>query len=67
MKVIITARLSQKLAGKGQGGIESQDVDAREWAEDQGHEVVGTVPDTASGTKAMWQRPNLKPWLPTRS
>lgn len=63
MKVIIAARLSQKLAGKGQGGIESQDVDAREWAEGEGHEVIATVPDTASGTKAMWERPNLKPWV----
>jgi DNA invertase Pin-like site-specific DNA recombinase len=63
MEVIIAARLSQKHAGRGQSGIESQDEDAREWAEGQGHNVIATVADHASGTKAMWERPNLGQWV----
>jgi DNA invertase Pin-like site-specific DNA recombinase len=59
--VIIAARLSQRRAG--QSGIESQDEDAREWAREQGHNVVETVADHASGMKAMWQRRRLRPWV----
>jgi hypothetical protein len=61
--VIIAARLSQKAKGRKQTGIESQDEDAREWAKEQGHSVIETVADHASGTKAMWQRKNLRPWV----
>jgi hypothetical protein len=63
MDVIIAARRSQVAKGYTQTGIESQDEDARDWAEDEGHHVVATVADTASGKKAMWQRKNLKPWV----
>src|SRR5258708_2242523 len=62
VRVIIAARLSQE-RGKTQTGIDSQDEDAREWAEEKGHEVVETVRDKQSGTLAMWQRPNLRPWV----
>lgn len=63
MDVIIAARLSKKAKGYAKSGIEDQDEDAREWAQEQGHNVIATVPDTASGTKAMWQRQNLAPWV----
>jgi hypothetical protein len=65
MDVIIAARRSQIAKGYTQTGIESQDEDARDWAEapEQGHNVIATVPDTASGKKAMWQRKNLRPWV----
>jgi DNA invertase Pin-like site-specific DNA recombinase len=61
MDVIIAARLSQ--LGEGQEGIYSQDEDAQEWAEDNGHNVVATVADHKSGKYAMSERPNLKPWV----
>jgi site-specific DNA recombinase len=61
MDVIIAARLSQKRSA--QSGIESQDEDAREWAKEQGHNVIATVADHASGTKAMSERKNLRPWV----
>lgn len=63
MDVIIAARLSQKSKGHASTGIETQDEDARDWAKDEGHKVVATVADHASGTKAMWQRKNLRPWV----
>ena len=63
MDVIIAARRSQIAKGYTQTGIESQDEDARDWAEAEGHNVIATVPDTESGKKAMWQRKNLKPWV----
>jgi hypothetical protein len=63
MEVIIAARRSQVAKGYTQTGIESQDEDARDWAKDEGHDVIATVADTASGKKAMWQRKNLKPWV----
>jgi hypothetical protein len=63
MDVIIAARLSKKVGGRAQGSIESQDEDAREWAESEGHHVVATVADVASGTKAMRQRKHLGPWV----
>ena len=63
--VIVLARKSQKIKGRGQVSIEAQDEDAREWAEaeEQGLNVIATVPDIASGTKAIWDRPNAKPWV----
>ena len=61
--VIVLARKSKKVKGRAQTSIESQDEDARDWAEDQGLNVVATVPDIASGKKAMWDRPNTKPWV----
>jgi DNA invertase Pin-like site-specific DNA recombinase len=61
MRVIVAARLSR--IAKGQTGIDTQDEDAREWAEEHGHEIISTVADRKSGTAAMWDRPNLKPWV----
>ena len=63
MDVIIAARLSRRARGRAQSGIETQDEDAREWAKEQGHNVVATVADHASGTKAMTQRQYLGPWV----
>jgi DNA invertase Pin-like site-specific DNA recombinase len=63
MDVIVAARLSQKIKGRAQSGIESQDEDAREFAEEEGHNVIETVADHASGSKAMWERKNLRPWV----
>lgn len=63
MDVIIAARLSKVAKGHAQSGIETQDEDAREWAEDEGHTVIETVADYASGTKAMHERKNLGPWV----
>jgi site-specific DNA recombinase len=63
MDVIVAARLSKKIKGKAQTTITSQDLDGREWAEQEGHNVVATVADAASGKLAMWQRPNLGPWV----
>jgi DNA invertase Pin-like site-specific DNA recombinase len=61
--VIVLARKSQKIKGRSQTSIESQDKDARYWAEDLGLNVVATVPDIESGTKAMWNRTHAKPWV----
>ena len=64
MDVIIAARLSQLHDERGQQiGIDTQDEDAQEWAEHNDHNVVATVADAKSGTSAMWDRPNLRPWV----
>jgi DNA invertase Pin-like site-specific DNA recombinase len=72
LRVIIAARLSQKLkkkereSGKGRRdglGLETQDEYAQEWARGQGMTVVETLADTKSGTVAPWDRKNLKPWV----
>jgi Resolvase, N terminal domain len=63
MDVIIAARLSKLARGRAQSGIETQDEDAREWAQEQGHRVVTTVADHASGVKKMEERENLGPWV----
>jgi len=61
--VIVLARKSQKIKGRAETSIESQDEDAREWAEEQALNVIATVPDIASGKKAMWDRPQARPWV----
>lgn len=61
MRLLLAARLSR--LSDGQTGIETQDEDAREWAEHNGHTIVAVAKDTKSGTAAMWERPNLKPWV----
>jgi DNA invertase Pin-like site-specific DNA recombinase len=63
MRVLIAARLSKKTGNREGLGIETQDERSREWAEGNGHEVVGVAADTASGTVAPWHRKNLKPWV----
>ena len=60
---IILARLSKKAKDRVQTGIYSQDEDARDWAKDEGYNVVATVPDRASGPSAMWNRKNARPWV----
>jgi hypothetical protein len=61
--VIILARLSKKAKSRTQTGIYSQDEDARDWAEGTGFNVTATVADHATGTKAMWDRRNARPWV----
>jgi site-specific DNA recombinase len=61
MRVIVAARLSKLV--NGQTGLDTQDEDAQEWAEENNHEVIATVADHKSGTIAPWKRPNLKPWV----
>ena len=61
MRVIIAARLSRK--GKRQTGIDTQDLDSRDWAEENGHEIIEVVADKKSGIVAPFDRPNLKPWV----
>jgi hypothetical protein len=65
LRLLLVARLSQaKTSGRRDGvSIETQDEDARQWARDEGHAVVATVPDIKSGTVAPWLRRNLKPWM----
>ena len=61
MRVIVAARLSR--IAKGQTGIDTQDEDSQEFAEENGHEIIATIADRKSGVAAMWDRPNLKPWV----
>ena len=61
MRVIIAARLSR--IAKGQTGIDTQDLDARDWAEDNGHVIIATVADRKSGRLDWQQRKNLNPWV----
>jgi site-specific DNA recombinase len=63
-RLVLAARLSALHADRQQGiGIETQDKQAREWAERNGHTVVETVADVKSGKVPPWDRPNLKPWV----
>jgi DNA invertase Pin-like site-specific DNA recombinase len=63
MNVLLAARLSRK-GGKQEGlGIETQDARMLEWAERNGHTVVGVAGDYSRGTVAPWDRPHLKPWV----
>jgi site-specific DNA recombinase len=61
MRLLLAARLSQNHAG--QTGIDSQDTDARAWAERNGHKVIETAADKISGRVSPFDRPNLGPWL----
>jgi len=61
MRLILAARLSR--LSDGHTGIDTQDEDAREWAEANGHTIIAAPADTKSGTAAMWERPNLRPWV----
>lgn len=64
MRVIIAARLSQlQKDGRPGIGIETQDERSREWAERENHHVVTVVADTVTGTKAPFDRKNLKEWV----
>jgi hypothetical protein len=61
MRLIVAARLSR--AREGQTGIDTQDLDARKWAESHGHTVVAVLADTISGRVSPFKRRNLGPWL----
>ena len=61
MRLLLAARLSQDQAG--QTGLDTQDQDARAWAERNGHEVIATAADNISGRTSPRDRPNLGPWL----
>jgi site-specific DNA recombinase len=61
MRLVLAARLSQDQAG--QTGLDTQDADARGWAERNGHEVIATAGDKISGRTSPFDRPNLGPWL----
>lgn len=63
-RALIAARLSKLQPDGQQGiGIETQDEQSRAYCLREGHEVVDIVADNASGTKAPWDRPNLRPWV----
>ena len=62
MNVLLAARLSRKKQQEGLG-IETQDERMLEWAERNGHTVVGVAGDYSKGTVAPWDRPHLKPWV----
>ena len=61
MRLLLAARLSQ--LAKGQTGIDTQDEDARRWAQEHGHTIVATAADRISGRVPPAQRRNLGPWL----
>jgi site-specific DNA recombinase len=61
MRLLLAARLSQDKSG--QTGLDTQDADARAWAERTGHEVIATAADKISGRTSPLDRPNLGPWL----
>src|ERR1700728_4835855 len=61
MRIVIAGRLSQKR--EGQTGIDTQDLDARRWAEDNGHTVIAVPADRISGRVSPFDRRNLGPWL----
>ena len=61
MRLLLAARLSQDRAG--QTGLDTQDTDARAWAERNGHDVIATAADKISGRTSPFDRPNLGPWL----
>jgi site-specific DNA recombinase len=63
MDVIIAARLSRKGYGETQTGIDTQDEDARAWAERNGHRVVAVVADRITGVVSPFDRKFLGPWL----
>lgn len=65
MRVLIAARLSRKPKNgeDEEYPIEAQDRWARDWAVQEGHEVVDTAADYKSGTVAPWDRPRLRPWV----
>ena len=61
MRLLLAARLSR--LRDGATGIETQDEDAREWAETNGHTIVAVAADSKPGPTPMWDRPNLRPWV----
>jgi site-specific DNA recombinase len=62
MRLVLAARLSQLSRG-GETGIDTQDEDARLWAERNGHTIVGVCADDISGVISPFKRKELGPWL----
>lgn len=61
MRLLLAARLSQDQAN--QTGLDTQDTDARAWAERNRHEVIATAADKIAGRTSPFDRPHLGPWL----
>lgn len=62
MRLLHAARISR--LGDAATGLDVQDLAARRFAEDTGHEIIGTATDTdVSGDTDPWARPGLGPWL----
>src|ERR1700750_35218 len=62
MRLVLAPRLSQ-LSRVGETGIDTQDEDARLWAERNGHTIVGVCADDISGVISPFKRKELGPWL----
>ncbi len=43
--------------------MDTQDEDAKIWAESNGHAVIATASDKIQSRVPPWERPNLKPWM----
>lgn len=63
MRVIVAGRLSRKVTDRDPTGFDSQEREAVEWAERQGHRVVAVVADFKTGRAGLAARPHLKPWV----
>lgn len=65
MRLLIAARLSRVATRQDTEGlgIDTQDKRSRQWAEANGHEVIGIAADHRSGTIAPWDRKHLRPWV----
>lgn len=61
MRLVLAARLSQ--LAKGQTGLDTQDEDARAWADAHGHIIIAACTDRISGRVPPANRRNLGPWL----
>lgn len=66
MRVLIAGRLSQG-NGEESDRISRDDDSAREWAEREGHQVIGTSRDYVSGKSDPFTRKELGVWLTNRS
>ena len=61
MDLVAFARLSQY--GDGKTGIDTQDEDDRQWAADNGHNIIQMVADHISGRVSPFDRKNAGKWL----
>lgn len=61
MRIVVAARLSR--LHNGETGLDDQETEAIRWAEHHGHEVVGIAADHQTGKSALWERPQLRPWV----
>jgi DNA invertase Pin-like site-specific DNA recombinase len=69
MRVIVAGRLSRKNDNDDKdkdidaSGFDSQEREARLWAESQGHDVIDTVADYKTGRSGLEARPKLREWV----